>query len=316
MIPSLAILLLVLAVPRGALAQIRDLDELQQGRHRLSQAVDSLQSMSVRLLALRDSVAAHADSLWAHDPESDDLVRLRLSYRLVVARLSRIDAHLDSLTAVRDSLDEGLRGSYDWEISRLFGMLEGGWDEGLFRQLLVFQREREELGNQIRASYYRLDDDQELAVRDEDGPEEIRQKVELAQDRVAEFQHEQREIERRLRFLDRDALVLQKIWHLRSERVSLQRARPGLERGLQVRDKEGGEMEVMPLPEGTSRRGLYPAVPGADSVAPPAPVDAQLLLEAQRLKARQQELREVEAVLQERIGAFHQRLAYILAGRQ
>ena len=81
------------------------------------------------------------------------------------------------------------------EISRLHGLLtEDGWDEGLFRQLLVFQEEREGLGNTIRASNHRFDDEGELSISAQDGPEELRQKIEYAQDRVAYYQERQREI--------------------------------------------------------------------------------------------------------------------------
>tara|TARA_B110000116_G_C16422796_1_gene396938 strand:- start:382 stop:528 length:147 start_codon:yes stop_codon:yes gene_type:complete len=44
------------------------------------------------------------------------------------------------------------------------------------------------------------------------------------------------------------------------------------------------------------------------------PLEAPWLLEGQRLKAKAQELSEVEAVLQERIAVFHEHLSGLLEG--
>ena len=63
-----------------------------------------------------------------------------------------------------------------------------------------------------------------------------------------------------------------------------------------------------------------PTMRGAQTVAPSfvdsaaTPIEAPWLLEGQRLRARAQELGEIEAVLQERIGVFHEHLARILDG--
>jgi hypothetical protein len=71
-----------------------------------------------------------------------------------------------------------------------------------------------------------------------------------------------------------------------------------------LRDQET-QLELL----GPERRAR--TTPRPDTVAP-APIEAPLLLEVQRLKARQQELREIEAILQDRIGAFHKRMSRIV----
>lgn len=297
---SRIILLLLLAFATASVAQIRDLTTLQERRGLLSQQTDSLMSMRIRMVGRRDSLSARADSLWSQDPESTDLLRARTASRLLISRLQFIERCLDSLATSGDSLEADLRDSYDWEISRLHGLLtEDGWDEGLYRQLLVFQEERELLGNAIRASQHRFDGDHELAITATDGPEELRQKIEFAQDRVAGLQGEQREIVRQLRFIDRRLLMMRKFRHLAEEMMYL---RAGDSDMLQKQD-----LHISP---GT--QSLTSAL--VDSAAAPTPIEAPWLLESQRLKARSQELGEVEAVLQERIGVFHQHLSRILKG--
>jgi hypothetical protein len=243
--------------------------------------------------------------LWSQDPESTDLLRARTASRLLVSRLQFIERCLDSLATSGDSLEAGLRDSYDWEISRLHGLLtEDGWDEGLYRQLLVFQEERELLGNAIRGSQHRFDGDHELAIAATDGPEELRQKIDFAQDRVAGLQSEQREIVRQLRFIDRRLLMMRKFRHLAQEMMYL---RGGDDMLPMRRPEEGQNLHISP-----GAQSLTSAM--VDSAETPTPMEAPWLLESQRLKARAQEMGEVEAVLKERIGVFHQHLSRILEG--
>ena len=213
---------ILLFVATSTTAQIRDLTTLQERRGLLSLSSDSLMSVRIRLVAQKDSLSARAESLWTQDPESYELLRTRTASRMLIARLRVIERRLDSLVTVGDSLEADLRDSYDWEISRLHGLLtEDGWDEGLFRQLLVFQEEREGLGNTIRASNHRFDDEDELSISAQDGPEELRQKIEYAQDRVAYYQERQREIARQLRFIDRQVFVMRKYWHVAEELIRM-----------------------------------------------------------------------------------------------
>ena len=229
-----------------------------------------------------------------------------------------VERRLDSLATASDSLEADLRDSYDWEISRLHGLLtEEGWDEGLFRQLLVFQEEREALGNAIRSDHHRLDGDSELSISAADGPEELRQKIEYAQDRVAAYQSVQRQIARRLRFIERQVLVMQKFWHLAEQMDRLHEADGDLMRRRALERLSGPGVEIT-RPEGNTESSI--AMRGARSLAPAKadstvePFEAPWLLESQRLKARSQELREVEAVLQERIAVFQEHLSRILEG--
>ncbi len=303
----LALPFILLFVATSTTAQIRDLTTLQERRGLLSLSSDSLMSVRIRLVAQKDSLSARAESLWTQDPESYELLRTRTASRMLIARLRVIERRLDSLVTVGDSLDADLRDSYDWEISRLHGLLtEDGWDEGLFRQLLVFQEEREGLGNTIRASNHRFDDEDELSISAQDGPEELRQKIEYAQDRVAYYQERQREIARQLRFIDRQVFVMRKYWHVAEELIRMHGDGTDM---LRIRGMDRPDLNR----ESPTMRGAQTVAPSfVDSAA--TPIEAPWLLEGQRLRARAQELGEVEAVLQERIGVFHEHLARILDG--
>ncbi|MFP6591109.1 MAG: hypothetical protein VCE12_11375 [Candidatus Latescibacterota bacterium] len=303
----LALPFILLFVATSTTAQIRDLTTLQERRGLLSLSSDSLMSVRIRLVAQKDSLSARTESLWTQDPESYELLRTRTASRMLIARLRVIERRLDSLVTVGDSLDADLRDSYDWEISRLHGLLtEDGWDEGLFRQLLVFQEEREGLGNTIRASNHRFDDEDELSISAQDGPEELRQKIEYAQDRVAYYQERQREITRQLRFIDRQVFVMRKYWHVAEELIRMHGDGTDM---LRIRGMDRPDLNR----ESPTMRGAQTVAPSfVDSAA--TPIEAPWLLEGQRLRARAQELGEVEAVLQERIGVFHEHLARILDG--
>ena len=303
----LALPFILFFVATSTTAQIRDLTTLQERRGLLSLSSDSLMSVRIRLVAQKDSLSARAESLWTQDPESYELLRTRTASRMLIARLRVIERRLDSLVTVGDSLEADLRDSYDWEISRLHGLLtEDGWDEGLFRQLLVFQEEREGLGNTIRASNHRFDDEDELSISAQDGPEELRQKIEYAQDRVAYYQERQREIARQLRFIDRQVFVMRKYWHVAEELIRMHGDGTDM---LRIRGMDRPDLNR----ESPTMRGAQTVAPSfVDSAA--TPIEAPWLLEGQRLRARAQELGEVEAVLQERIGVFHEHLARILDG--
>lgn len=295
-------LLLCVAIP--AIAQIGNLSELQQRRSDLTLRCDTLMSQRVRLVARRDSLSTHADSLWRVDPQSTELLRARSASRLLVGRLSGIEQQLDSLETLCDSTDADLRDAYDWEIAQLHRLLnDEGWDEGLYLKLLVFQEERQELGNEIRHSAHHFDAEHELGIAPTDGPDEVRQKIEYAQDRVATLQQQQREIQRQLRLIDRQVLMMKK-WQRAEDFMRVHRE--DIERRMRAEVAPSDRLQ----PELEAARGF---VSPEDSVST-APREAQWLIESQRLKARAQELGEVEAVLQQRIAVFHEHLARLLAG--
>lgn len=277
--------LIAAGLPAGA--QIEDLSALKSSRERVHQASDLLQEIRSRFLVRKDSLSVLVDSLRSRDPGSTDLRRARLESRLLLDSLLHVEARLDSSAAVLDSLDENLRTAYDWEISRLIRLLEDeGWDRGLYTQLGAFQEERRELGDVAGPSHYRLDDEHELALNEQDGPDEVRQKIELARYKVARAR---------------------KGWHAISHRLECIEDELRLERRLGSLERGDG----LPPRRLDSQRQMVGEAQRPEP-ASPTPEEASLLLEAQRMKARQQELLEVTAFLQGRIDAFNRRLTQIL----
>ena len=287
-LPLTLLTLLGTLLPAGG--QLEELADLKAARERVDRVSQSLQQIRSRFMARRDSLSFLIDSLRNRAPGLPDLGRLQLESRHLLHRLLNVEVRLDSAAAERAALDEELRAAYDWEISQLIRLLEdGGWDAGLYRQLEVFQEERRQLGSTIGQGPYRLDDEHELALNDGDGPEEIRQKMELAQYMAVRARKEWHRVGHRLDSIERELLLL----------------------------KQFGPAEAaLPARGGTgSQRQQVGDAPPGDPVPPP-PAEAPLLLEVQRLKARQQELREVLAFLQGRLDAFNARMGRILDGAE
>ncbi len=283
-------LLALMGMLRPAGGQLDELAALKASRERVDRVSQSLQQIRSRFMARRDSLSSRIDSLRSRAPGIPDLRRLQLESRQLLHRLNNVEVRLDSAAAEMEALDEKLRAAYDWEISQLIRLLEdGGWDAGLYRQLEVFQEERRVLGYSIGQGHYRLDDAHELALADGDGPEEIRQKLELAQYMAVRARKDWHRLSHRLDSIERELLLLQQFGP--GEAALVSRAGAGSQR-QQVGD-----------------------IPPGEAVAPP-PAEAPLLLESQRLKARQQELREVLAFLQGRISAFNARMDQILNGAE
>ncbi len=287
---SLPLILALMGTLLPADGQLDELADLKASRERVDRVSQSLQQIRSRFMARRDSLSSRIDSLRSRALGLPELGRLQLESRHLLNRLLNVEVRLDSAAAEMEALNEELRAAYDWEISQLIRLLEdGGWDAGLYRQLEVFQEERRVLGYSIGQGHYRLDDEHELALNEADGPEEIRQKMELAQ------------------YM---ALRARKDWHRVSHRLD------SIERELLLVQQFGpGEAALAPRGGTAAQRQQVGDTPPDGPVAPP-PAEAPLLLESQRLKARQQELREVLAFLQGRINAFNARMGEILNGAE
>ena len=207
--------LLLLQLP-PAFAQIGDLAQIKEQRRHLNVVSDELMSARVRFLAQADSIDSQVDSLRLIDPESSDLLQARITSHQLVVRLETIDIALDTVRAHSDSLDEDLRDAYDWQISRLLGMLTDAFDEGLYQQLTLFQEERQELGLRVLRSPLRdfSGDDARLSLGDDDGPMELQMKIQLAQDQVSHYQEQHDRIQEWLVRLDRDVVLAADMWQV------------------------------------------------------------------------------------------------------
>ena len=305
LIHILSLCLLLSQLPTWA--QIGDLAQIKERREHLKVVGEELMSSRIRLLGQFDSINHQVDSLRLSDPESSDLLQARIGSHQLVVRLESIDMALDTVRAHRDSLDEELRDAFDWQISRLQGMLGQDFDEGLYQQLTVYQAERQELGLRILRAPLRefAGDDGRLTLSEDDGPMELQMKAQYAQDKVSYYRQERDRIDARLTHLEHDAQLADQIWQVAQQFVKLR------ERNQQLMQDFAAPPASGPTPlQANDQIAVQPAgTVGAVTTPPPV---REILLQITQLKTRRQELAEIEAIWQERLGVFHGRLQELL----
>ena len=325
---------LLALMPSLVLAQQRELEEVHLEEVLAASAQRSLELERALLLERGAHLSDTIDSLKIAAPVSHEFTEARLLAMELNQQLSRVHQRLDSLEARQDSLRSRRLTMYAWEISRLMGLLSDNWDDGLAEQLSMYLREREDLGYGVAASQMRYGE--ELALRDDDGPTQINQKIGLLQDRLGVLRGELSTVERRMQrltSLTSQMQVIQRRWlHRRGHPGQpLESARQGVMTDARVAALSGtGQMAE--TRSGQSPTGGSAAAPRSlvavreHAVTPGAPMDEgealilqmlqKLQLEVFRLTARQQAVRESEGVLLERIQAFELRRRNLLDGRE
>lgn len=292
----------------------------------LSAAGDSLEEERRGVVGEAELLSARIDSLKAISDDSEELHEaLRASLGLV-QRMVEIDRQLEAAKAQQDSLRERLRLSYDWEIGVLIQRLSQEPDKGLLTQLMVYQEAREQLGNRVGGTSLRYGE--EMSIGTDDGPEEIRQKLELLEDMAARLQGEARAMVLQLRRLEEEHRLRLRVRTFTSEISLFDEHVP--EGRVLVRVNSDGEAARLPMAaaelkeaevaadgerEPLLRRDRETARQETGSSLPGPAVD-DLVLEIHKLKARQQEIRELEALVRERTEAFRSHLHKMLEGAE
>lgn len=266
---------------------------------------DWLEEQRRLIVAKAESLSTCIDSLKAADEELEELHEALRGSLSLVQELVEIDHSLDVARAREDSLTDQLRLEYDWEIGVLIQQLQDRTDGGLLTQLMVYQEARAALG--MRTSQAVLRYDQGMEIGADDGPDEIRQKLELMEDMDQRLERDARNIDSRLNRLE-------EAYRLRLAMQSLMRRQPPPARG--VAPQEGRGIAVPVVSEVERRRGApfvlslegntvsgLKSVPGED-----------LLLEIHKWKVRQQEVDELKAVVRERSETFRNHLLIMLKG--
>ena len=322
MVASLIYLSLLAA--GAAVAQVHELDGLRLEQALAMQAESSLVQERARLLQLGAGVSEQIDSLKVTGELSEALTEASLRAMELNNELARVNLQLEVLAERHDSLKVQLRAAYDWEIARLLGLLGEGWDEGLWEQLAIYQEERQGLGFDLVAAEMRYGPDMEVAP--DDGPEEIEQKADLMRDKLNMVRHDLARIDRRVGYLSGQVEVVTSLFGQFGAGTrggaaghNVRAARLGVE-------AEARSVEIDSAPESPARRGhqvpVRPEV-ATRSASPLSPGDAGdspairgLRLEILRLKARRQEIRQIEAVYANRLDVFERRRAGLLEGRE
>ena len=183
-------------------------------------------------------------------------------------------------------------------------------DQGLRMQLMILWEERQKLGYDViepELGRYPVD----MTIAATDGPDAIRQKLALLEDRLSLLRKEARQVEKRIRRMENRGRLEQEVWSL-ARQLLPEGAIGEVSSGAPPEAPAQGTAAVHlasdggPVSPGDSPnpgRGLI-EVRGADGVVAPR----DFLLELHKLQARMKELIELEAVLEERIAAFREHL--------
>ena len=302
---------------------------LEAGHGAFALSHDSLNVERRKLVGQADSLSAVIDSLKGADADSEDLHEALLASLVLVQRLVEIDRRMDSLTAQWAIWTENLRLAYDWQIGQLIQELSRQPDRAKFRKLRLYQEAREGLGTRIAPARMQYAGQMDISL--DDGPDEIRQKMELMEDIAVRLKSEsseaaacikQLEAEQRLRrevqFFTQEISLFDE--HLPEVRI-LERGRPP--EALFQADAGHAAPSVAQVSFADAAPELVQeevvlnrqAVHGEHVVLENLGEDG-LVLEIHKLKTRCQELRDLELVIQERVQTFHKHLEQLMEGRE
>ena len=289
-------LILGLATPGSAHGDAAELGLLKAQYRALESQRDSLASQRLRAAAVAEALSAHIDSLKLSAADSAELQEaLRSSLRLV-QRMVEIDWQLVALEARQDSLAERLCLAYEWEIGVLIQQLAEQPDRGLSAQLTLYQEAREQLGVGIYSANLHYNEQMKIEV--EDGPDEIQQKQALLEDLADRLEAEWNANADLLRRLEAEHRLCARV-----EQARAQARRP--EERVLVR----GEQPREPVrfigrdDESLAEFDLESSI-------------AEVALKIHKLKARQQEILQLQAVVGARAEAFRLYLRSMLEGEK
>lgn len=291
-----------------------DLDALRLEQENLGVIQERLHESRHQFARVAGNLSAVIDSLKRIAPRSEEMRKALIESIAIERRLDEVDQRIEQASAAADSLRRRLRLAYDWEISRLLGALSEAMDKGLLMQLMILWEERRKLGYDViepELGRYPVD----MTIAASDGPDEIRQKLVLLEDRLNLLREEEGRLEGRIRRLEDQGRMERKLWSLARQFRLRMNAVGEIPGGVSVESPGQGTSAVNfsgddgQPPQDDPRNtggGLVEVRSGEGMVAVVAP--RGFVLQLHKLHARQQELKEMEAVLQERIGAFRDHL--------
>ena len=292
---SILLLVLGLALPGSAHGDSGRLGDLKAQYRALESQRDSLAGQRLRFAAEAEALSARIDSLRLSAENSAALYSsLRSSLRLE-QRMVKIDWKLAALEARQDSLAERLCLAYDWEIGVLIQKLAEQPDRGLSAQLTLYQEAREQLGVGIYSANLHYSGQMEIAM--DDGPDEIQQKQELLEDIADRLKAEWSANADLLRRLEAEHRLCARAEQARAK------ARQPEERILVSGEQPREQVRVLRRDESLAEFDLESSI-------------AEVALKIHKLKARQQEILQLQAVIEDRAEAFRRYLRSMLEGEE
>ena len=290
------VLLLVLgfALPGSAHGDSVSLGDLKAQYRVLESQRDSLAGQRLQVAVEAETLSARIDSLKLSAASAALEEALRSSLRLV-EHMVEIEWKLVALEAQQDSLAERLCLAYDWEIGVLIQKLAEQPDQGLSVQLTLYQEAREQLGVGIRSANLHYSEQMKIEV--EDGPDEIQQKQELLEDIADRLKAEWSANADLLRRLDAEYRLCARAEQARAK------ARRSEERVLVSGEQPQEQVRLLRQDESLAEFDLESSI-------------AEVALKIHKLKARQQEILQLQAVVEERAEAFRRYLRSMLEGEE
>ncbi len=314
----LALFLLLYFAPLAVYSDAGDIGALRTERRDATVVRDSLEKQRRQIVAGAEALSSHIDSLKEAQGEVEELHKaLRASLGLV-QRLVSLDRALESVRTREDSLLEQLRVGYDWEIGVLIQQLQEQPDEGLLTQLMVYQEAREALG--ARTSNALLRYDEGMTISADDGPEEIRQKLELMEDLGQRLERDERSVSDHLHKMEEEYRLRSRMRTFTNEMRLFDEHLPEGRGAVTLGDAaESGRL----VSEGAAAERLPSALLRSSEVQRQEQgvvlegvSSDEVLLEIHKWKARHQEILELEAVVRERTVAFRRYLQEMLEGAE
>ncbi len=304
---------------------------LEAEQEQLSLAQDSLEVERLGLVQDADSLSACIDSFKAEAADSEELQEALRASLVLEQRLVEIGQQLETLEVEREALRERLRLAYDWEIGVLIQQLSRKPEKGLVQQLMIYQEAREALGEKAAATGMRYGENMDISP--EDSPNQISQKVELMEDIAARLQAEARETTEKLNRLEEEHRLRARVQiftteirlfdeHLPEGRV-LVRVEKAVDPAEGLRSGQEGVTLDEPPPgfdAGLAGPTTQEVLVARSELSREAHSSVEelaaddLILEIHKLKARQQEIHQLEAVARERAEAFRKYLRKLLEG--
>ena len=293
--PFILLLALGFALPGSAHGDSARLGDLKAQYRALESQRDSLAGQRFQVAASAEALSVRIDSLKLSTANSAPLREaLRSSLRLV-QHMIEIDWKLAALEAQQDSVAERLGLAYDWEIGVLIQKLAEQPDRGLSAQLTLYQEARELLGVEISSANLHYSGQMKIEV--DDGPDEIQQKQELLEDIADRLKAEWSANADLLRRFEAEYRLCAQV---EQARAKAQR----LEERVLVSGEQREQVRLLRRDdESLAEFDLESSI-------------AEVALKIHKLKARQQEILQLQAVIGDRAEAFRLYLRNMLEGEE
>ena len=290
------VLLLALgfALPGSAHGDSVSLGDLKGQYLALESQRDSLAGQRLQVAAEAEALSARIDSLKLSAASAALGEALRSSLRLV-EHMVEIEWKLVALEARQDSVAERLCLAYDWEIGVLIQKLAEQPDRGLSAQLTLYQEARELLGVGLRSANLHYSGQMKIEV--DDGPDEIQQKQELLEDIADRLKAEWSANADLIRRLEDEYRLCTQV-----EQKQAKARRPE-ERILVSGEQPREPVRLLAQDESLAEFDLESSI-------------AEVALKIHKLKARQQEILQLQAVIEDRAEAFRRYLRSMLEGEE